>query len=82
MEEKSQVPSSAETTPQPPTQSGTPDQSNTAKSLITMQEEKVGWVGYLMLVFALIFFSGVFAKTTGALSALDFNMIAGNFGAI
>lgn len=45
-------------------------------------EDKVGWLGYVMLAFALVLFSGVFAKSSGALSALDFNAIAGKFGTI
>ena len=34
--------------------------------------EKVGVVGYLALLFAAVFFSGIFAGKDGILSALDF----------
>lgn len=48
------------------------------------QEEntRVTWVGYISLLFAIIFFSGIFASQKGAISALEFNTIAGNFGVI
>lgn len=46
------------------------------------QEEKVSWVGYVILVFAIIFFSGIFAHQKDALAALDFNTIAGKFGTV
>lgn len=37
-------------------------------------------VGYAALIFAIIFFSGIFASTKGWISALDFNVINGKFG--
>lgn len=40
----------------------------------------VPWYGYLALLFAIIFFSGIFATSKGALSALDFGQLAGKFG--
>ena len=57
---------------------------------MTEQEEKkdssknsgITWVSYAALLFAIIFFSGIFAARKGAIAALDFNTIAGNFGVI
>ncbi len=49
------------------------------------EQEKNGsvtWVGYVALLFAIIFFSGLFTAQKGAISALDFNTIAGKFGVI
>lgn len=43
---------------------------------------KVTWVSYVALLFAIIFFSGLFAAQKGAISALDFNTVAGKFGVI
>ena len=41
---------------------------------------KVPVVGYLALLFAIVFFSGVFASAAGWTSAFDFNVINGKFG--
>ena len=41
---------------------------------------RVPVVGYIALVFAIVFFSGLFATEKGGLGALDFNAINGNFG--
>lgn len=46
------------------------------------QELKVPVMGYLALIFAIIFFSGIFANAKGWQSALDFNTINGKFGTI
>lgn len=43
---------------------------------------KVRWTGYIALIFALIFFSGIFMNAKGPLSALDFTNIMGKFGTI
>lgn len=40
----------------------------------------VPWYGYVALLFAIVFFSGVFASTKGPLAALDFGQLAGKFG--
>lgn len=41
---------------------------------------KVPFFGYVALIFAIIFFSGIFASSQGWVSALDFNVINGKFG--
>lgn len=41
---------------------------------------KVPMKGYIALIFAALFFSGLFAGTKGAMSAMDFNVINGHFG--
>lgn len=46
----------------------------------TGQTGNVPIIGYLALVFAIVFFSGVFASAAGWTSALDFNVINGKFG--
>jgi Uncharacterized protein conserved in bacteria len=43
-------------------------------------DAKVPWTGYVALAFAVVFFSGVFMNEQGALRALDFNSISGQFG--
>jgi nucleoside recognition membrane protein YjiH len=43
-------------------------------------KKKVPLMGYLALVFAVVFFSGLFAAEKGGLAALDFNVINGKFG--
>jgi nucleoside recognition membrane protein YjiH len=48
-----------------------------------MEEEKkfkVGWAGYVALVFAILFFSGLFASAKGWPAIFDFNVINGKFG--
>lgn len=50
------------------------------KNLPQDKELKVPIVGYFALVFAIVFFSGVFASSKGWVSALDFNVINGKFG--
>jgi nucleoside recognition membrane protein YjiH len=47
-----------------------------------VQEVKVPWSGYIALIFAIVFFSGILAKMTGWISAFDFNIINGQFGVI
>ena len=43
-------------------------------------EVKVRWYGYIVLVIAILFFSGVFTAFEGPLKALDFTNLAGDFG--
>lgn len=50
------------------------------KDAAVLTELKVPWYGYLALLFAIIFFSGMFAKEKGWITALDFNTINGSFG--
>lgn len=40
----------------------------------------VPWYGYLALLFAIVFFSGLLTKASGPITALDFNTINGKFG--
>lgn len=46
------------------------------------EQKKVGITAYLALIFAIIFFSGVFAKTAGWLGIFDFTVLNGSFGKI
>jgi nucleoside recognition membrane protein YjiH len=45
-------------------------------------EPKVTWVSYVALVFAIIFFSGLFSSATNWLRVLDFTVLQGSFGTI
>lgn len=46
------------------------------------EEKKVGIVAYLALIFAIVFFSGIFSKATNWLGVLDFTVLNGDFGKI
>lgn len=46
------------------------------------EQKKVGILAYLSLLFAIVFFSGVFAKETGWLGMFDFTILNGDFGKI
>ncbi len=46
------------------------------------EREKVGIVGYIALIFAAVFFSGIFSHSEGILKALDFQTYLGSFGKI
>lgn len=48
--------------------------------LADSMKEKVRLSGYISLVVAILFFSGIFQNATGPLSALDFTNVAGTFG--
>lgn len=48
----------------------------------TKDHDKVGIVGYLALIFAAIFFSGIFSGSEGILKALDFQTYLGSYGKI
>ncbi|HWQ62522.1 MAG TPA: nucleoside recognition domain-containing protein [Negativicutes bacterium] len=50
------------------------------KNSSIVEELKVPWYGYLALVFAIVFFSGMFAKSQGWITVFDFNTISGQFG--
>ena len=43
---------------------------------------KVSWYSYVALIFALMFFSGIFAKSTGWWKVFDFTVLNGAFGKI
>lgn len=45
-----------------------------------LKDLKVPWYGYVALLFAIIFFSGLFAKSKGWITVLDFNTINGTYG--
>lgn len=45
-----------------------------------LQSVKVPWYGYVALLFAIVFFSGLFAKSKGWITVLDFNTINGTYG--
>lgn len=42
----------------------------------------VPWYGFVALIFAILFFSGVFNSAGGALKALDFSALLGQFGSV
>jgi nucleoside recognition membrane protein YjiH len=46
------------------------------------KQQKAGIVGYLALIFAIIFFAGLFKDMEGPIRALDFTVISGTFGTI
>ncbi|MDR3560599.1 MAG: hypothetical protein P4N59_04020 [Negativicutes bacterium] len=46
----------------------------------TEKQFRVPWYGYVALIFAIVFFSGIFAGVQGGWAALDFNIINGKFG--
>ncbi len=46
------------------------------------EQKKVGIVAYLSLIFAIVFFSGFFAKAAGWLGVLDFTVLNGDYGKI
>ena len=46
------------------------------------QHPKAGIGAYLALAFAIIFFSGIFAKSTGWVGVFDFTVLLGKFGSI
>lgn len=55
---------------------------NEEKNIPQQEGVNVPWYGYLALLFAIVFFSGIFAATKGPLSALDFGQLAGKFGTL
>jgi len=46
------------------------------------KEQKVGITAYLALIFAIVFFSGIFSKASGWVQIFDFTALAGKFGSI
>ena len=46
------------------------------------QSNQVTWVSYAAFVFAIIFFSGIFASSQGWLQVFDFTVLNGSFGKI
>lgn len=50
------------------------------KNTSIVEDFKVPWFGYIALIFAIIFFSGFFAKQKDWLAVFDFNTINGQFG--
>lgn len=43
---------------------------------------EVSWKGYVALLFAIVFFSGIFASEKGLLQIFDFSALSGKFGVI
>jgi nucleoside recognition membrane protein YjiH len=54
--------------------------SEDPKKSSLVEELKVPWYGYLALIVAIVFFSGLLAKQQGWITFLDFNTINGKFG--
>jgi len=54
--------------------------SEEKKESCEIQSIKVPWTGYIALVFAVVFFSGLLASQKGWITAFDFNALAGKFG--
>lgn len=50
------------------------------KKLSESPKRVVPWTGYVALIFAIIFFSGLLTSQKGWITAFDFNTIAGSFG--
>jgi len=46
------------------------------------QEIQVTWVGYAALIFAIVFFSGIFASSKDWTQVFDFSVLNGSFGKI
>lgn len=46
------------------------------------EKVEVHWYGYVALIVAILFFSGIFQKATGPIKALDFTNILGSFGSL
>lgn len=46
------------------------------------KQDKIGWQGYFIFIFAIIFFSGMFANAQNWTQALDFSVLNGSFGKI
>ncbi|WP_110955247.1 nucleoside recognition domain-containing protein [Anaerosinus massiliensis] len=42
----------------------------------------VPWYGFVALIFAILFFSGIFNSASGALKALDFSALLGKYGSV
>jgi len=47
-----------------------------------MNKKKISWVSYVALIFAIIFFSGIFSKAENWTRVLDFTVLQGSFGTI
>ena len=54
--------------------------SEEKKESCETQSVKGPWTGYIALVFAVVFFSGLLASQKGWITAFDFNALAGKFG--
>ncbi len=46
------------------------------------QEAPVPWYGYFALVFAILFFSGIFASAQGWITAFDYTTLLGKYGTL
>lgn len=54
--------------------------SEEKKEVCEQPKPSVPWTGYVALVFAIVFFSGLLTSQKGWITAFDFNTIAGIFG--
>jgi len=53
-----------------------------AVKAVSPQKTPVPWYGYVSLIFAIMFFSGIFANAEGWLKVFDFTALLGKFGAV
>jgi len=58
------------------------EENKQGKVSVVPEKEDVKWYSYVVLLLAIIFFSGVFASSTAWWSVLDFNVLDGSFGKI
>lgn len=56
--------------------------NSTIKTPETQEKARVPWYSYLVLVFTMLFLSGVMGDLEGPLRCLDFDNIMGSFGAL
>ena len=52
------------------------------KKVLPAEEEEIKWYSYVALIFAIVFFSGIFATSKAWYSVFDFTVLNGNFGKI
>lgn len=52
------------------------------QELIDQGNKPVPWYGYVSLIFAIVFFSGIFATMQGWITAFDYTTLLGKYGAV
>lgn len=57
-------------------------EENKQSTTIPSTRLTVPWYGFVALIFAILFFSGVFNSAGGALKALDFSALLGQYGSV
>lgn len=55
---------------------------NEQEKNVQAQEEEIKWYSYVALIFAIVFFSGIFATSKEWYSVFDFTVLNGSFGKI